>query len=137
MTVDTANNPNPAAGAAPRRAARTPEAPAFDAAALVARQHACFDAGRTQDVNLRIIALRRLYDTIRASEGRIAEAMRTDLGKSPDETYLSEVGLVLSEISYQIAHVRRWSRPKRRMPSLLSFPSSSVTTRAPRASCSS
>lgn len=102
MTADTADSPSTAA-------------PAFDAAALVARQHAYFDAGRTQDVNLRIIALRRLYDAIKANEGRIAEAMHADLGKSPDETYLSEVGLVLSEISYQIAHVRRWSRPRWRV----------------------
>lgn len=130
MTADTAENPAPAT--ATPQAAPTPDAPAFDAAALVARQHAHFDAGGTQDVNLRIIALRRLYDAIRANEGRIAEAMRTDLGKSPDETYLSEVGLVLSEISYQIAHVRRWSRPKRRMPSLLSFPSSSVDYPCPK-----
>ena len=109
-----------------------PTTPTANAAAIVAAQHDFFNAGKTLDVNGRIIALRRLYDTIKANEGRIAAAMRQDLGKSPDETYLSEVGLVLMEISYQIAHVRRWSRPKRRTPSLLSFPSNSVDYPCPK-----
>ncbi|MEY8436867.1 aldehyde dehydrogenase family protein [Atopobiaceae bacterium 24-176] len=109
-----------------------PTAQTVDAAAIVAVQHRYFNDGKTLDVNQRIIALRRLYDAIKANEGRIASAMRADLGKSPDETCLSEVGLVLMEISYQIAHVRRWSKPRRRMPSLLSFPSSSVDYLCPK-----
>lgn len=99
---------------------------------IVARQKAYFQSGATQDVNGRIIALRRLYDAIKAQEPQIARALRKDLGKSADESYLSEVGIVLSEISFQIAHIRRWSRPERKLPSLTNVPSSSTVYRVPK-----
>lgn len=104
----------------------------FDAAALVAKQTAYFNSGATQDVNGRIIALRRLYDAIKSHENEIADALHEDLGKCADESYLTEVGLVLSEISFQIAHVRKWARPTPVYPGLLDFPSTAMTYHCPK-----
>lgn len=44
------------------------------------------------------------------NEAEIATALEADLGKSNFESYMCETGLVLSEISYMLKHIRRFSR---------------------------
>lgn len=80
---------------------------------LVERQRAHFQTHATLDVATRRAALRRLRDAVRAHEGDIAAALEADLGKSADESYLCETGLLLQEIRHLIARVGRWSRPRR------------------------
>lgn len=80
---------------------------------LVERQRAHFQTHATLDVATRRAALRRLRDAVRAHEGDIAAALEADLGKSADESYLCETGLLLQEIRHLIANVGRWSRPRR------------------------
>ena len=54
-------------------------------------------------------------------ENEINQALYEDLGKSPSESYMCEVGLTLSELSYQIKHIKRWSRAKRHITDLTNF----------------
>ena len=79
---------------------------------IVSRQRAYFASFQTLDVQMRIDALKKLRDAILKNEDRIAAAIRADLGKSAFESYMCETGLVASEISYMISHVRRFSREK-------------------------
>ena len=81
---------------------------------IVARQRALFATHRTFDIDYRKAALDRLYRAVRIHEREIADALKSDLGKSLDESYMCEIGLSLSEIRYQIAHVKRWSRSRLR-----------------------
>ena len=74
---------------------------------------AYFEAGRTLDPAARIESLRALEAAIRASEGEIFQALQADLGKAPLEAYMTEIGMVLEELRYQIRHVRAFSRPRR------------------------
>lgn len=67
----------------------------------------------TQDIGFRLDALRRLYDTIKANEADIAAALAHDLRKSPEESYLTETGIVLGEIRHQMKRLRRWARDKK------------------------
>ena len=83
-------------------------------ACIVGEQRAYFKTHATFDVDARRRALVRLRDAVRAHEGDIAHALKTDLGKSHDEAYMCEIGTSLSEIRHQIAHVARWSRPRLR-----------------------
>lgn len=76
---------------------------------LLASQHSYFHTGATLPVAFRIEMLKKLRDTIKKYEGEIALALQTDLGKSEFESYMCETGLSLSEISYMIRHVRRFS----------------------------
>ena len=51
-----------------------------------------------------------LINVITKYEKEIACALKEDLGKSEYESYMCETGLVLSEISYMIRHVRKYAR---------------------------
>ena len=98
---------------------------------IVKKQRQYFDSGATRDVEFRIAALKKLRQVIRAREGRLCDAMRADLGKSASEAYMCEVGLTLSELSYQIRHLRKWARPKRRGTDLTNFHGRSFSVREP------
>ena len=109
-----------------------PSQPEIDPAQLVSSQRAYFESGATLDVNRRILALQRFYDAVRRHEPQLAKAMKEDLGKSAQETYMSEVGLVLSETKYQIAHLRSWSKPQLKAPSIINFPALSFDVPNPK-----
>lgn len=83
-----------------------------DISSLVARQRRYFGSHATLPVSARIDALKRLKAAIAQNEDRIADALRADLGKSPFEGYMCETGLVLSEISHMLRHIRSYSRER-------------------------
>lgn len=89
---------------------------------IVNAQRAYFSTGATIPVSERLTALRSLQRAIRAHEQDLLQAMHTDLGKSSSEAYMCEVGLVLSDIAYQIRHLRRWARPTCKWTPLTNFP---------------
>ncbi|WP_241157207.1 aldehyde dehydrogenase [Adlercreutzia sp. ZJ242] len=102
---------------------RTAQAP-DGIGSVMERQRAFFATGATIDVDFRLRALKRLDEAIRSHEAEIKSALRQDLGKSSFEGYLCEIGLTLSELGYQISHLRRWARPRHVLPDLANFPSS-------------
>lgn len=67
--------------------------------ALVREQRAFFATGATLPVAYRMEALKKLRAVLLENEAAIARAVASDLGKSPEETYMCETGLVVSEIS--------------------------------------
>ena len=78
-----------------------------------------------KDYRNRIKALKLLKQNILEMKGEIFKALKADLNKSEEEAYMSEVGLVLSEISYMIKHCKRFSTPKKFPTPLSHFPASS------------
>ena len=80
---------------------------------LVEKQRAYFYSNETLNIEKRIHALKKLKTCIQKNEAEIATALEADLGKSNFESYMCETGLVLSEISYMLKHIRRFSREKR------------------------
>ena len=82
-----------------------------DISRIVAAQRAHFATHATLPLAARRDALRRLYDSVRAHETDIADALAADLGKSPAESYTTETGLVLSEIRHLSRHLSSWARP--------------------------
>lgn len=80
---------------------------------LVKDQQDLFATGATIDVETRVGALKALREIIVAREGQICDALCADLGKSPSESYMCEVGLVLSEISYLLKNIHRLTRRRR------------------------
>lgn len=89
---------------------------------IVNAQRAYFMTGETIPVNHRIAALRRLQAAVLSHKQDLLDAMHTDLGKSNSEAYMCEVGLVLSDIAYQLKHVSRWARPTLKWSPLTNFP---------------
>lgn len=75
------------------------------------------------DINSRKIALKKLKMNIESNIEGIYEALKKDFNKCKFDTYTTEVGLVLEELSHTLSHVKRWAKPRRAATSLKSFPS--------------
>lgn len=98
---------------------------------LVAKQRKYFQTGATLPVNVRLTALRRLYDTISKHEKEIHDALRKDLGKSGFESYMCETGMVLEELSYMLKHTKRFAGEKTVHTPLAQFSSRSFQKPSP------
>lgn len=73
----------------------------------------------------RVKLLKLLKKNIKLMEEEICSALKADLNKSRTEAYMSEIGLVLSEISYMIKHCKKFARPERVRTPLAQFASKS------------
>lgn len=98
---------------------------------LIDAQRTFFATGSTLNADYRITALRKLKNCIKAHEQDIMDALRTDLGKGSQESYMCEVGLTLSEISYMLSHTRRFMREKTVATPLAQFASRSYVKPSP------
>ena len=98
---------------------------------LIEKQRADFYSNETLNIEKRIHALKKLKTCIQKNEAEIATALEADLGKSNFESYMCETGLVLSEISYMLKHIRRFTREKRVHTPLSQFHSRSFTKPGP------
>ena len=84
----------------------------MDIESIRSLQKEYFQSGATRKPECRIAALENLKKAICDNENELNEAIYEDLGKSPYETYMTETGLVLDEISYMIDHISDLSRRK-------------------------
>ncbi len=98
---------------------------------IVAKQRAFYLSGATRSFEFRQKALRKLQSALRENEDKIAEALVKDLGKPPFESYMSETGMVLDELRYQLKHLRGWMRDKRVRTPLAQFHSVSFVSPEP------
>lgn len=98
---------------------------------LIKKQHRYFSSGATLDISFRIRALNRLKTAILLHEDDIHAAIRKDLGKSRFESYMCETGLVLSEITYMLRHIRSLAKEKTVRTPLSQFPSRSFKKPSP------
>lgn len=80
---------------------------------LLEAQRAFYHTGATRPIPARRRALERLKAALDRYEGDLCAALRADLGKSPAESYMSEIGLAKSEISYLLKHLDRFARERR------------------------
>ncbi len=76
---------------------------------ILEKQRKYFRSGATFPVSFRITMLKRLATTIKKYENEIILALQKDLGKSASESYMCEIGMALSEISYMLRHVKRFA----------------------------
>ncbi len=96
----------------------------MDISDIFEAQKSFFLTHETRELSFRREALKRLRDAIREWEPQLTEALHADLGKVAMEAYMSEIGMVLAGLRDTLAHLRRWSRPKRMAAPLAQFPGS-------------
>ena len=72
---------------------------------IVKKQREYFNKGTTLNYDFRLKSLKKLKNSIKKHENDIKNALFQDLGKSSTESYMSETGMVLSELSYAIKHL--------------------------------
>ena len=99
---------------------------------MLQKQREYFSSGKTIPVEARIGALRSLQRVLDEQEEAIYEALRADLGKSEAESYMCELGMVKSELSYMLRHVRSFARPKTVVTPLAQFAARSFRQPCPR-----
>ncbi len=92
---------------------------------LVASQKVFFATNKTKKSSFRLEQLAKLKMVILKYQKDIENALWLDLHKSPEEAYLTEISLVLSEIKHHSKHLKKWSKPKRVSTPLHLLPSSS------------
>lgn len=78
-----------------------------------------------KDYKNRIKALNLLKQNIIEMQYEIYDALKKDLNKSEEESYMTEIGLVLKEISYMVRHCKKFSAKRRVLTPLSHFPASS------------
>lgn len=98
---------------------------------LLEKQRAYYKSGATISVAFRIQQLKRMYTTIKKYELEIADALKLDLGKSYYEGFMCEIGLVLSEISYMLRHIKHFAKRKTVHTPLAQFASHSFKQPVP------
>lgn len=98
---------------------------------IIAKQKNFFKTGATIPVDYRIAALKKLQKLIQENEAGICAALKSDLGKSVSESYMCEVGLTLSEISYMLKHIKKFAREKTAATPLAQFASRSFVKPVP------
>ena len=90
----------------------------------IENQESYFKNGNTLPISKRKKLLKNLKKEILSNENKIFHALKDDLRKSNYETYLTEIGILISEIDLFLSNLNKWAKPKKVKSSLLSFPSS-------------
>lgn len=98
---------------------------------IVERQREFFLTDRTKELRFRIEALNRLEESIKKHEDDIKLALKKDLNKSGFESYMTEVGLTLSELSYVKKHLPFWNMKSWKLSPLAQFHAESFTVSEP------
>ena len=98
---------------------------------IVENQRTYFYTGATLPLSHRIEALKKIQSYILTHEAEIGKAIRKDLGKSDFESHMCETGLVLSEITYMLKHIRSFAKEKNVLTPLAQFHSRSFKKPSP------
>ncbi len=90
-----------------------------------------FNTNATKSYQFRIEQLKKLKTAILKYEEEIYTALQIDLKKSKEETWVTETGLVISELNSILKELRHWMHPERIRTNLLNLPSSSYIYKEP------
>ena len=95
------------------------------------KQQQYFRSGATLPLCFRRQMLRKLSNAMHEYEKPLAEALWTDLHKSYEEAYLTELSIVYGEIRNHLRHLCQWAKPERKSSPLAILPASSRIIKEP------
>lgn len=73
---------------------------------ILQQQNHFFSSGKTIPAEFRLKQLESLKEAMIRHEADLAAALKEDLGKSRMESYMCEIGLTLSELTWMQKHLR-------------------------------
>ena len=94
-------------------------------------QKTYFASGATLDISFRKEMLRKFLAAMEKWEQKLSDALWTDLHKSYEEAYLTELSIVKAEIKNHISHLAKWARRRKACSPLKLFPSRSYVVKEP------
>ena len=98
---------------------------------IVESQRAYFRTGATLDIRFRKQMLRRFLEAFEQWESRLTDALWTDLHKSYEEAYLTEISIVKAEIKTHLRKLSSWNKKRRVSTPIKLFPSQSHIVKEP------
>ncbi|MDE7079723.1 MAG: aldehyde dehydrogenase [Clostridia bacterium] len=98
---------------------------------IMESQNDFFKSNKTLDVKFRLKHLKSLYSAIINNLSELHEGLKLDLGKSEYESYMCETGLVLTELSHLIKHLKKYAKPISVKTPISQFPSKSYRIPCP------
>jgi aldehyde dehydrogenase (NAD+) len=90
-----------------------------------------YDAYNTSSYEFRIQQLKKLKAAVLYHEKDLYEALYTDLKKSAEESWVTEVGFLVAEINHTIKHLHSWMKPKKVATNLMNLPGKSLIYKEP------
>lgn len=97
--------------------------PAEQIDTLVRAQRHFYRSGSTHQLKFRRRMLKNLLFALNKWEKPLADALWTDLHKSYEEAYITELSIVKGEIKNHLGHLKSWSSPKLKATPIKMFPS--------------
>ena len=98
---------------------------------VIESQRAFFQTGATLGLNFRRQMLKKLQGALDKWEKPLADALWTDLHKSYEEAYLTELSIVKGEVKNHLRHLGSWVKRKRVSTPIKMFPSRSFIVSEP------
>lgn len=102
---------------------------------LINAQRAYYNTHDTLNYDFRKNQLLKLRASLLKYEDEINQALLNDLNKSSGETFLTEVGCVLSEISFSLKNLKKFMKPKKVKTPFSLFKGKSYTINEPYGVC--
>ncbi|WP_411831061.1 aldehyde dehydrogenase [Mariniflexile sp. AS56] len=94
-------------------------------------QQTFFKSQKTKPIADRLVYLKALKEVVLSKEQAVYDALYKDFKKSEFESFISEFGLVLSQLNLVIKNLEKWAKPERIKSSLLTFPSKDFIYKEP------
>ncbi len=92
---------------------------------------AFYESGGTRTLAFRKYQLQLLKTTMLKYEQSLYDALYSDLKKSPEECWVTELGVVMAEINLALRSLPHWMQRERVKTNLVNLPSSSFVLREP------
>lgn len=92
---------------------------------IVADQKAFFQTNNTKNIHFRIEQLKKLERVLKENEQLLNEAIYSDFKKSEFENYVTELGIIYSEINTVCKKLHKWASIKKVATNFLNFPGKS------------
>lgn len=89
------------------------------------KQRDFYQTKKTRGVDFRLLQLKHLKTVLQRNEKELYDALKKDLNKSEEESFLTELSIVYSEIDHHIKCLKKWSRPQKVKTNLLNIPARS------------
>jgi aldehyde dehydrogenase (NAD+) len=90
-----------------------------------------YNAYYTSSYQFRKQQLQKLKAVVLQHEKDLYAALYSDLKKSPEESYVTEVGFLIAEINHTLKHLRSWMKPKKVSTNLMNLPGKSFIYKEP------
>ncbi|XP_065206988.1 aldehyde dehydrogenase, dimeric NADP-preferring-like isoform X2 [Planococcus citri] len=84
-----------------------------NAADLVQRCRNAYESGKTKSISFREKQLKQLLKMYQENESQFIAALASDLRKSKNEAYLSEINIVVADVINTLHYLKEWTAPEK------------------------